>query len=423
MKIRSSSISTEIFAEAKKEKLQSFAVNGLFLLTFVYIGKIQELFGFLSKIGFGKIVMAICLLLYFTSPPNRYSVKLFSLSQVKYVTGIFIIGIASIPWSAWPGQSFNFIFFNFSKTLIFFLLIVKVVNSSKDLKKLNWALISAVFLLSVFTVISGKTGRVSVTGTYDPNDLALVLVMSLPIVYFLAGNEYGFKKVGLFLLLGLLIIAIMKTGSRGGFLGLLITGFLILVRDSKRKWATKLLILAVLGMLLYLLAPGSYWQRMNTMLHSESDYNLTSGAGRIEIWKRGINLMIAHPFLGSGAGAFTVAEGEMHKEEGGKWSTAHNSFIQIGVELGIVGLFFFIALIFGSIQTLQKLRRRILLDPIQVNDYLWLVNGIEISLMAFCVSGFFLSQAYSSLLYFLIANVIVLKKIELTQFGEPVQHT
>ena len=403
--------------ESKKERSKNMTVYGLFLVTLVFVGKVQELVEPLSKISIGKIVIVLSLMLYFMSPKNRDAIKLFSIPQIRNVAGIYFLGIASIPLSVWPGISFQFVFFQLTKTFIFFNLIVITICSVAELKKLNWALVSAGFILSIFSILTGEIGRVSVTGTYDPNDFALFLVMILPIVYFLAGNQYGLKKVGLYLIVILLMFTIYKTGSRGGFLGLLTVGFLTLARDTKKKLMARFLIITAFGSLFWLLAPGSYWHRLDTIFNLENDYNVTASEGRIDIWKRGLHLMLEHPFLGSGAGAFVVAEGETHQEQGGKWSAAHNSFIQIGVELGVGGLIFFVALIFGSIRNLEKLRKVILNNPLLEVEYLWLVNGIEISLIAFCVSGFFLSQAYSSLLYFLIANVVVLRKIELSKFG------
>ena len=411
MNLRSSEILTNQSETSKNKRRSNIAVNGLFLLTFVYIGKIQELFGFLSNIGFGKIVMGVSLLLYIGSPQSGNTIRLFSSSQSKYIAGIFVLGLISIPFSAWPGQSFNFILFGFLKTLVFFFLIVKVVNSAQDLKKLIWSLIIAVLFLAFFSVISQKTGRITVTETYDPNDLAMMLAMSLPIVYFFAENERGLRKTGLFFLIVLIIFAILRTGSRGGFFGLMTVGFFVLLRDTKRKWMTKLSIIVILGVLTYILAPTNYWERMDTILHPEDDYNITAGGGRVEIWKRGLHLMLEHPFVGSGAGAFVVAEGATHKEVGGKWSAAHNSFVQIGAESGIGALLLFIALIFSSIKALSKVKKNLLTDPLLEKKYLYIVNGLEIGLITYCVSGFFLSQAYSDLLYFLIANVIVLEKL------------
>lgn len=105
--------------------------------------------------------------------------------------------------------------------------------------------------------------------------------------------------------------------------------------------------------------------------------------------------MCENPVLGSGPGTFTVAEGLAH--EGGKWSAAHNSFVQIGAELGVSGLALFILILYSSLASVRQ----------RDGTSRWFEQGVEVGLYAFCVGGFFLSWAYSYAFYFFIALSIV----------------
>src|SRR5678815_3555338 len=94
-----------------------------------------------------------------------------------------------------------------------------------------------------------------------------------------------------------------------------------------------------------------YWQQMGTIA-SESDYNRTDETGRVQIWKRGIGYMLSNPLLGVGAGNFPAAEGLLspfaQRQQFGvgvRWSAAHNTLVQVGAELGVVGLVLFVALV------------------------------------------------------------------------------
>ncbi len=389
----------------------NIAVFGVILLLFVYIGRIQELFPWVYGLSFGKITMGFALCLYLMAPHPKSNFKILSIPQVKYIIGILLLGIISIPFSVWPTQSFNFIFFSYFKLLIFFFLFILSVNTSKDLKRINWGLI---FSLVVMVVVAFKSeitpemrGRLTVSLAYDANDLALVLTVSAPIVYFLMNQEKGIKKIGLFMLLVPILYIIIKTGSRGGFMGLLATAILILIKD-KNKRAKKFIIFGILAVIFICFASPDYWERIRT-IWSESDYNVSGEGGRVDIWKKGVIMMLDKPFTGVGAGAFVTAEGLGLGGIARKWSAAHNSFIQMGGELGLGGLILFIALFISSLRSLKQMKLSV--KNMDMEENLWLMNALEVSLYSFMVAGFFLSQAYSALLYFLIANCIILKKL------------
>ena len=126
--------------------------------------------------------------------------------------------------------------------------------------------------------------------------------------------------------------------------------------------------------------------------------------------------MVDNPILGSGAGTYQVAEGAVN--QGGKWLTAHNSFIQIGVELGVGGFILLIALLRSSISRVRRFRIEHFQQKSQAGKHVWLATALEISLWGYCVVGFFLSWAYSSVFLFLIALCAILNKLELKAIDE-----
>jgi len=171
---------------------------------------------------------------------------------------------------------------------------------------------------------------------------------------------------------------------------------------------------ALLATLLVGLASDKYFDRIGSILQLRQDYNWSgkSETGRMEVWRRGLGYMLDHPLLGVGAAAFPVAEGTLAPEalerqrygRGFKWSAAHNSFIQIGAELGVGGLILFIALLTAAFRTLARLRRAPL-PEIAVTAQIFTA-----SLVAFVVTASFLSQAYSAYLYTLLGMVLGLAK-------------
>jgi probable O-glycosylation ligase (exosortase A-associated) len=387
----------------------SLTLVTLMLFTLINVGRIQELYPWLAPYHVGDIVGMATVLFFLAEYPHKDWIQVFKTREMKYMIGLYILAVLSVPFSAWPGMSFKFITADYPQLLLYFFIIACVVQSMEDYRRIAWALLASVSLLTIFTVMEKIPGRVSVTWTYDPNDLAFVLVVALPVSVFFFSENKGVKKVLIGGIIALSLIAILLTMSRGGFVALVIVSLFLLFKGWRKRPLTPLMYFIVVGIILMNFAPQGFWERMSTILHPETEYDQTLG-GRTIIWRRGIDMMLENPVFGVGANAFHIAEGLSHADIGGKWSTAHNSFIQIGAELGVIGLLLFIGLIYTSIKSMRALRRLVQNDP-QFGNILWLTHAIEVGLIGYMVAGFFLSQAYSSILYFLLGLGVSLKKI------------
>ena len=153
-------------------------------------------------------------------------------------------------------------------------------------------------------------------------------------------------------------------------------------------------------------ASDHYWQQMGTIT-SEDDYNHTSETGRLQIWSRGIGYMVANPILGVGPNNFPAAEGTLSplasRQQFGigvRWNAAHNTYVQVGAEMGLPGLGLLVAIIASVFVALGRARHRSRLAPV-----------LTATLIGFVVGAFFLSLAYSEMLYTLIALALGLAKV------------
>src|ERR1043165_5782211 len=95
------------------------------------------------------------------------------------------------------------------------------------------------------------------------------------------------------------------------------------------------------------------------------EYHLTAEEGRIQVWERGLGYMTSYPVFGVGVRNFPVAEGtispQARRQERGlpvRWGAAHNTYIQIGAELGIPGLLLFLGLLWSTFAALRRAGRR-----------------------------------------------------------------
>jgi len=146
-----------------------------------------------------------------------------------------------------------------------------------------------------------------------------------------------------------------------------------------------------------------------TTIGSDSDYNMTEESGRINIWRRGVGYMIDSPTFGVGPNNFQVAEGTLSPFAsraqmglGVRWNAAHNSYVQAGAELGVPGLLLFLAVIASTLTALRRSGSRCGGG---------LSSALTASLLGFVVGAFFLSLAYSEMLYTLVALAIGLHKV------------
>jgi O-antigen ligase len=195
--------------------------------------------------------------------------------------------------------------------------------------------------------------RYSATG-FNANDLGLTLALGIPAAWYLtvSGSD-GRRARGLRLLnyayIPAAILAILLTASRGALLAT-VPGFLFLLGSLARlKLFTRVLICAVLvGGLFALkpLIPQSSLQRIATTGTSITEEDL---GGRADIWRKGIAVFSEHPILGVGSGAFPTAIGS--------GQVAHNAFLSVLVEVGMIGFFLFVTVLAIAVcQTMQQPR-------------------------------------------------------------------
>jgi O-antigen ligase len=185
----------------------------------------------------------------------------------------------------------------------------------------------------------------------DANDLGLMTALSIPVSYYLLIQSRG-KLVWVYRLQ--LILAgttIVLTASRGATLAGIVALSIVPFTHSRLTGRQKIAVLLTLtfvvsGVLLF--APETSWERLATVPSEVARGTLT---GRTIIWGAGWELFREHPFLGVGANAFRLTVSRVLNEPirlddpTSPAPPAHNTFLSVLVEQGILGLLFFCALL------------------------------------------------------------------------------
>jgi O-antigen ligase len=190
---------------------------------------------------------------------------------------------------------------------------------------------------------------------YDPNDIAAVALAQLafPIVALLGSFRTPVKLVALGTVVSGVLLA-FYTGSRGGLVGLVtfLVLFLGLRIPRVSGWRKLLLVLVLLSGVLVNIDKINV-ERYLTLSSVEEDYNATGEFGRKEVWQRGLQFFWDDPLTGVGVSRFAEAIGTMRAADGvqPRWQAAHNSYIEILAETGIVGGILFVLLVVRSLVT------------------------------------------------------------------------
>ena len=385
----------------------------MFFYTAFYIGRLHEIFAVLASARI-VFVLAVLSIVFTLARPRRKRNPVFAQREVQIVLALGVLAVLFTPFSVWSGGSWTFLADSFSRLLVFFLLVVALARSCRAIEAMLWSVLAGLSALGLCTIwgrsidtIYGERAYASVT--YDPNDIAMMMVCALPLAAFAAAALRGVRRLLAIGAVLICVLAIILTMSRGGFIGLVIVSVLLLFRLGAVSLAPRLLILGIVAALLMAAAPARYWDLMSTIWAPAlgGEYLEAGVFTRVELWKGGVRLFLASPITGVGIGMYDVAEGLSHGGRG-KWSAAHNSFLQVATELGIFGIVLFASLIVLSVRNAQRTLRLARSDE-RVRDLAWISAAVETSLYSYVVEGFALSQAYSPMLYFLIGAATALR--------------
>ncbi|WP_126452075.1 O-antigen ligase family protein [Sulfuriflexus mobilis] len=274
-----------------------------------------------------------------------------------------------------------------------------------DIKKQRWNLILALVVaiatgLSLhytYELISGATfhdnsGSASVFYTRNTLAALLNLVLLTASATFLSLRQQRLHPV-IQIMLGasifMMAYAVGITQSRGAlaalFAGQSLLGILIYRRLDKGIWFSLLFILLVALLLANIQTEGGLIGRLLTL----SDLG-SAGLDRLYIWQASWSIIKESPWLGHGPGMFSLLYPQYRLPEeisGGKY--VHNDYLQIWLEMGLLGLLILIALLISTITTFRGTLRRSIDLPTRLE-----ISGLFCGLLSVALHSFFTFNLY-----------------------------
>ena len=381
----------------------------------------ELLYGFMAGVPFNKVVALVTIALFFVSRERKQPYL-----DATLLLLLLLAASATMSWATGlaPGDDSTDLYEKLIKEIVLAFMISAVMTTRH---RLNLLVLTVVVSLGFLAVKEGlisilTAGGHKIIGSLsigDNNSLATALLMIVPLTWYLARQSaVRAVRVALLCVLGLSVVTVIMTFSRGGFVGLLLLGLFMVAKSGSR--VRTFLLVAAVGGLIYSLAPATWFERLDTIKDASNDSSFT---GRVVAWKISWLLAMDHPLFGGGPHAVQHAE---------VWSAylpglpaldwiatppagptpraAHSIYFEILGDLGFVGLSLFLALVLGAMWQCRQVVRLARGRP----ELRWaaeLAGMAQISMVLYMTTGAALSMGYFELLYIMLALVSRLRRI------------
>ncbi len=242
--------------------------------------------------------------------------------------------------------------------LLLYLVVVSYQLQKNEFEILKWCILFGGLLTAVLTIYNyglfaqQEIQRASLQiGEHEasPNTISNALIIPIAICVGMLMRQRKIMIKGLFgIVIGVLLLAVICTGARGAMLGIAAI-FVVYVLSGRQK-ITFCVILIVIGIILTSFIPAIFYERWGIALES-------GGSGRLDIWYVGLKILGKYWPIGAGLDNFLFAYEEYALYAPhflGYRRVAHNTYLQFFVELGIVGLFFLIMVIWKHYKLIQS---------------------------------------------------------------------
>lgn len=388
-------------------------------------------FGFAFSLPFAQMAVLVTVL-----------AALFHRSDLRWPRGTpMVLLLVFIAWmglstvaAILPDPSMNK-YIDVLKVLGMTVVVATMIRTREEIMGLVWVMVLSMGYFGVkggvFTISTGGNFRVwgppnsLVEGN---NELAVALILTIPLIYFLATNaavSRDFRpasrlsdrviRLGGYLSMAMCAAAALGSQSRGALLAIVSMGLVLWWRSKSKLGIGVMLLLA--GLVAIPMLPDSWFERMETIGTYDEDL---SALQRINAWETAVNIARDRPTGAGFATANAVVFDRYSPRGSGEWVyVAHSIYFQVLGDHGWVGLglyiTFWLATYFGAGRIARQARLR--------SDLAWavaLMDMCKVSMVGFAVGGAFLSLAYWDMPYYLMVIVVATGMLVRASIGQAV---
>jgi O-antigen ligase len=223
------------------------------------------------------------------------------------------------------------------KRTLMFVIAVTTADSLKRIERLAWVIAMSAgyvgFELNMRYFNGSNEAHSMGYAGMDNNCLAISMVTCLGVAVFLGLYARPvWQKAAALAAAAFIGHTVLLTFSRGGLLGLIVAGAAAFAVMPKR--ARYLVPVAAGGLIALSLTGAEVRDRFMTSFSDERDFSAQS---RVELWLDCITVMRSYPIFGAGPDHFPLIADEFGWPEG---KEAHSLWLQVGAEIGIIGVLF-----------------------------------------------------------------------------------
>ena len=355
--------------------------------------------------------------------------------EIGIALALILWSMITIPMSYWPGGSIRLLTDQYLKAIAFFWLLATIITTPARLRSITWTLVLCAIplagtgiwhYLSGHVMQTGQDGLVRIVGymgssglTGNPNDLALMLNLIIPLAGALALSSRGAARLLATAVALLSVGGVIVTFSRAGFLALTATLFMFLVVLVRRKSGGAAMALFLIALSVPALLPKSYVDRLSTITNMDQD-KTGSAQGRYKDLGIALEVVSHNPIIGVGLGQDMIA---LNQARGlSTWRSVHNVYLQYAVDLGVPGFLLFAWLHLLCFRSAWAVERRARKEP-AVAELAPLAAGVQVSLVAFLVAAMFHPIAYQFYFFSIAGLAVALKntcRAEIARAHRPV---
>ncbi|MDR3234591.1 MAG: O-antigen ligase family protein [Planctomycetaceae bacterium] len=310
----------------------------------LYIHRPFEVWTILATLRIERVYMICTLIIWLTSTEKKFTSNLFNVAALLFIIALTLATLLS----SYTNVIDNVAYQDFLKVAVFYLLVMTVVKTEKDLKIIVSAAVVCFFLYLAHsyreylnghrTYAAGAERMIGMGSSFSEfNDFGTWIVCMMPLtlpLVTLCKRMWHYLFIAGYILLSLRCVQL--TGSRGAFIMVVALGVLPVIFS---KYRMRLIpVILVLGPAGWFSMPESMQNRYRTIWDSSISEQANANArGRTKGFYDGMKNWANSPLYGVGVG--------MHGPALGQRFQAHNLEGQIAGETGTLGILAFLSIL------------------------------------------------------------------------------
>lgn len=334
---------------------QSWIILLLWVIPFDYWNNAYSLLGYF-----------LLLLLFYVRGMREKNARLDVAGAGFYPVLLFGAVCLAVPMSAYPDLSARFLMYH-GVCALCVMVTLSAVRNAEDLKRLCAGAGGAVLVSSLYGVYQRIQG-VEVNASYvdlevnpdmpgrvqsyfdNPNTFAEVLILLLPLLVALVlCSRHWFSRLLAAGTFAVGAVALGMTYSRASWVGLACAAVVFVF-----LWKPKLIpAFAVVCVLCIPLLPATIWHRILTITNTSD----SSTASRLPLYEAALGVIRESPVSGAGLGTAAVQEfiksNNLYHGDA-PYTHAHNIYLEVWVEAGILGIAGFFASMMWNIKNAAR---------------------------------------------------------------------